>query len=353
MGKSSYKIECRQAGHETTVTTQKITADMDGQTITLPVPRPIYGSLNVESTPFATLYIDGKVVGETPCFVPEILIGQHEIKLTKASYADYVENVIIAKDERKQVKATLTKQDKEQPVASKANDSSEDLTFTVNGVSFTMKLVEGGTFQMGSSDSNAKSDEKPVHGVTLGNYYIGETEVTQVLWKAVMGSNPSHFKGDNFPVNQVSWNDCQEFISKLNQKTGQNFRLPTEAEWEYAARGGKKSNGYKYSGSNTIGNVAWNTEDNSETIHMVKTKSPNELGLYDMSGNVREWCQDWYGLYSSSSQTNPTGPSSGIARVLRGGDCGSDAWGCRVLLRNSSNPVVKCMSWGFRLALLE
>ena len=211
-------------------------------------------------------------------------------------------------------------------------------SFTVNGVTFTMIAVEGGTFQMGATSeqgSDADGDEKPVHTVTLSDYYIGETEVTQELWKAVMGSNPSIFSGyPQRPVELVSWNDCQEFITKLNELTGENFRLPTEAEWEYAASGGNKSQGYKYSGSNTIGNVAWYDDNSSSTTHDVKTKQANELGIYDMSGNVYEWCQDWYGSYSSGSQTNPTGPSSGSDRVHRGGSWYFNARSCRVSHRH-------------------
>ncbi|MBR5603832.1 MAG: formylglycine-generating enzyme family protein, partial [Bacteroidales bacterium] len=227
-------------------------------------------------------------------------------------------------------------------------------TITVKGVSFTMIAVEGGTFQMGATSeqgSDTDSDEKPVHSVTLSDYYIGETEVTQELWKAVMGENPSNFKGNNKPVERVSWNDCQEFIKKLNQLTGKNFRLPTEAEWEYAARGGNKSKGYKYSGSNTIGNVAWYTDNSSLRTHDVKTKRANELGIYDMSGNVYEWCQDWYGSYSSSSQTNPTGPSSGSSRVNRGGSWNFFARGCRVSNRYFSGPVDRYNDLGLRLVL--
>ena len=193
-------------------------------------------------------------------------------------------------------------------------------TISVNGVSFTMIAVEGGTFQMGATSeqgSDADNDESPVHSITLSDYYIGETEVTQELWETVMGSNPSNFKGSQKPVEQVSWNDCKQFITKLNQLTGKNFRLPTEAELEYAARGGNKSQGYKYSGNNTIDDVAWYKDNSNSKTHNVKTKSPNELGIYDMSGNVWEWCEDWYGNYSSDSLTNPTGPSSGYSRVLR------------------------------------
>ena len=230
-------------------------------------------------------------------------------------------------------------------------------TITVKGVPFTMIKVEGGTFQMGATSeqgSDVYDNEKPVHSVTLSDYYIGETEVTQELWQAVMGSNPSHFSGyPQRPVEYVSWNDCQEFITKLNNLTGKNFRLPTEAEWEYAARGGNKSQGYKYSGSNTIGDVAWYDCNSSSRTHDVKTKQANELGIYDMSGNVSEWCQDWYwcGSYSSNSQINPTGPSSGSCRVLRGGGWDGSARYCRVSNRSSIFPGYRDNSSGLRLVL--
>ena len=225
-------------------------------------------------------------------------------------------------------------------------------TFTVNGVSFKMIRVEGGSFLMGApgNDSEAFDWEKPQHRVTLSDYYIGQTEVTQALWTAVMGSNPSNWLGDNLPVERVSWYDCQTFITKLNQLTGKRFRLPTEAEWEYAARGGKQSMGYKYSGSNTIGYVAWYTENSSKT-HPVATKQPNELGLYDMSGNVWEWCQDWYGSYSSSAQSNPTGASFDSYRVNRGGSWLSSAGACRVSHRLINSPSYAFNFLGFRLAL--
>ncbi len=234
-------------------------------------------------------------------------------------------------------------------------------TFTVNGVSFTMIAVEGGTFTMGCTSeqgSDCYDWEKPAHAVTLSDYYIGETEVTVGLWRAVMGSDPSYFKkGDNYPVECVSWDDCQTFVQKLNsllssQLGGKRFALPTEAQWEYAARGGRKSNGYKYSGSNTIGNVAWYKDNSSSTTHPVATKSPNELGLYDMSGNVWEWCQDWYGSYTSSSQSNPQGASSGSLRVDRGGSLLNFARSCRVSYRGSSTPAYRFNDMGFRLVCL-
>lgn len=232
--------------------------------------------------------------------------------------------------------------------------------FTVNGVSFEMVKVEGGTFTMGATSeqgSDANYNEKPTHLVTLSDYYIGKYEVTQELWQAVMGNNPSSFKGNTKPVENVSWDNCQSFISKLNsllssQLGGKRFALPTEAQWEYAARGGKKSLGYKYSGSNTIDNVAWYYDNSGFTTHTVGTKSPNELGLYDMSGNVYEWCQDRYDRYSSSSQTNPVGPSSGSNRVQRGGSWFIDASYCRVSDRSYSAPSIRDGSLGFRVVLI-
>ncbi|MBQ9640595.1 MAG: formylglycine-generating enzyme family protein [Bacteroidaceae bacterium] len=238
---------------------------------------------------------------------------------------------------------------------------SGTITYTVKGVSFKMVSVSGGTFKMGAQktsssssnyDADAYDNEAPVHNVTLSDYQIGETEVTQALWVAVMGSNPSNWLGDNLPVETVSWNDCQEFITKLNAATGMTFRLPTEAEWEFAARGGTKSQGYKYSGSNTLGDVAWYTENSSSKTHAVGTKQANELGLYDMSGNVWEWCSDWYAsTYDSSAQSNPTGPTTGSSRVRRGGSWYNNSGSCRVTYRNFNTPTISSYYNGLRLAL--
>ena len=228
--------------------------------------------------------------------------------------------------------------------------------FTVNGVSFQMVEVQGGTFTMGATSeqgSEAESEEKPAHKVTLSDYYIGKTEVTQALWEAVMGNNPCNYEEDNLPVECISWNDCKTFISKLNSLTGKNFRMPTEAEWEYAARGGSKSRGYKYSGSNRLGNVAWYTDNSGDETHRVGKKSPNELGLYDMSGNVMEWCSDWYGDYSSAEQTNPKGPDSGTSRVCRGGSWFFNARICRCSYRRSYDPGYLSTDLGLRLCLSE
>lgn len=247
-----------------------------------------------------------------------------------------------------------TNQSSNSSTIGKSNYTPNLLTFTANGVSFRMVEVRGGTFRMGGTSeqgSDAESDEKPVHSVTLSSYYIGQTEVTQELWQAVMGNNPSTYKGSQKPVENVSWNDCQTFISKLNSLTGRNFRLPTEAEWEFAARGGNNSRGYKYSGSNNINDVAWYTSTTNDTgTRNVATKSPNELGIYDMSGNVWEWCSDWYGDYSSSSQTNPRGASSGSCRVDRGGSWDYNARYCRSSNRDFDTPGNRGSFLGFRLS---
>lgn len=232
-------------------------------------------------------------------------------------------------------------------------------TITVNGVSFTMVSVDGGTFWMGSpdDDGDASSWERPLHEVTLSSFAIGQTEVTQELWEAVMGTNPSYFKGSSLPVEGVSCNDCQEFLTKLNALTGRSFRLPTEAEWEYAARGGSLSRGYKYAGSDDIEAVAWYRDNSGNTTHTVGTKAPNELGLYDMSGNVRECCQDWLGYYANSPSTDPCNKSVGSYRMNRGGSYTSFAKYCRVAIRRDFSsgywrdfPDHYYMDHGLRLA---
>ncbi|MBR3455624.1 MAG: SUMF1/EgtB/PvdO family nonheme iron enzyme [Bacteroidaceae bacterium] len=243
---------------------------------------------------------------------------------------------------------------------------SSNKTFTVRGVTFAMVYVQGGTFQMGATselESDSFDDEKPSHSVTLSSYYIGETEVTQGLWEAVMGTTvsqqrdkksktwPLYGEGVNYPMYFITWDECKTFVSQLNSLTGQHFRLPTEAEWEFAARGGNKSKHYKYSGSNTLSTVAWCHDNSDKSTHPVKAKIANELGLYDMSGNVSEWCEDWYGSYSSGSQTNPAGPSSGSKRVSRGGCWENYERGCRVSCRYCDTPDYRIDCHGLRLAL--
>ena len=406
-----YQIESRLASHRSTRRELAVTPELTGQTITLTAPSPIYGTLDINSTPTdADIYIDGTKVGTTPMLLPECLIGQHTIKISKPGHSDYTTTITLDESATQDIncrlesgrpititapegadiyidnqKAATTRYEGtlsygnhsiyaaqagkktdtrtlNVPMGSGALESinlaffGAKKTFTVNGVQFTMMPVEAGTFTMGATSEqvNPDSDEKPTHQVTLtNNYYIGQTEVTQALWKAVMGRKPSRFMGDNRPVEKVSWNDCQKFITKLNSLTGQKFRLPTEAEWEYAARGGKKSQGYQYSGSNNLEEVAWYYDNSSSQTHDVATKQPNELGVYDMSGNVWEWCQDWYGSYSSTSQTNPTGATSGSNRVNRGGSWDYCAGYCRSSIRSNYSPDGADYCLGLRLVLSE
>ena len=317
------------------------------------------GKLYVTTTPAgATVTVDGQRIGTTPINAYELKKGSYNVKIAKDGYKEYTERITITAEPANinTVLAANPVQQQQKSTASVVDGKKH--TFTVNGVSFTMVAVAGGTFNMGSNDSEAYDNEKPVHSVTLGDYYIGETEVTQALWKAVMGSNPSDFKGSSNPVEQVSYDDCIDFVNELNTllagqlPAGRKFRLPTEAEWEFAARGGNKgkNNNYTYSGSNSIDAVAWYDRNSGDRTHPVKGKQPNELGLYDMSGNVSEWCYDWYGSYSSSPETNPQGPSSGFWRVLRGGDWFYDAQWCRVANRSGSRPGSRYYRYGLRLA---
>lgn len=239
---------------------------------------------------------------------------------------------------------------------SSSTNSTTGLSAELNKLINDMVYVSGGTFTMGGTSeqgNDAYTNEKPTHSVTLSSYYICKYEVTQALWRAVMGSNPSNFKGDNLPVECVSWNDCQTFINRLNSYTGRNFRLPTEAEWEFAARGGNYSRHYKYSGSNYIGDVAWYTDNSGSRTHPVGTKQANELGLYDMSGNVREWCSDMYGSYSSYTQTNPKGPNNVYNRVLRGGSWLDSARFSRSSNRENYAPRISDGRIGLRLVLSQ
>jgi len=354
----SYRLEARLDGYRTHQ--QYITvADNESRDINIPALERLTGTVMVSYRPIGSdVYVDGQKVGTSPGTFRSIGIGSHKVEIRKEGYVSVSQTVTVKENATSELSGTLT---------------GSNRTFTVKGVSFNMVYVEGGTFTMGATSeqgSETDSYEKPTHSVTLSSYYIGETEVTQALWEAVMGTNIRQQRdkaykewrisgeGANYPMYYITWNECQEFVRRLNSLTGQQFHLPTEAQWEYAARGGKKSRGYKYSGSNILDNVAWydgNTFDEGPNdpdygIHPVKTKSPNELGIYDMSGNVMEWCQDWFGDYSSSAQTNPTGPSSGSDRVQRGGDDGTYEWGCRLSSRFRENPSHPSPS-GLRLAL--
>ena len=345
-------------------------------------------SLIIRYTPStATVLVDNKMVrGNNGVAKTTLPIGQHSYIVACDGYESEEGTVKLKASVPSNLQITLMKesvgagivnqqqsenqQSSNTYVASSSNNSSgtpsvasgsNAISIPVkDGISIEMVKVEAGTFMMGATSEmkdsydDPDSDEKPVHQVTLTNdYYMGKYEVTQALWQAVMGSNPSNFKGDNLPVETVSWNDCQEFISKLNSLTGRKFRLPTEAEWEYAARGGKKSRSYQYSGSSNISDVAWYDGNSVNKTHPVGTKQANELGIYDMTGNVWEWCSDWYGFYSSSSQTNPTGADSGSSRVFRGGSWYGNARYCRLSFRDCTPPDCRGYNLGLRLALSE
>lgn len=230
-------------------------------------------------------------------------------------------------------------------------DDENTRTFSIDNVKFRMKRVEKGTFSMGATSEmeNPWDEEKPVHTVNITHdYWMGETEVTQALWETVMGKNPSEFKDPQIPVNNINWDDCHAFISKLNEQTGMKFRLPTEAEWEFAARGGNLSNHTQYSGSANAEEVAWCNTDEPEAV---ATKKPNELGIYDMTGNMWEWCEDYSGDYSAEIQTNPTGPASGYDRIYRGGGFNVRAWYGHISYRGFAAPSKKQNDLGLRLAL--
>ncbi|MBR5726065.1 MAG: SUMF1/EgtB/PvdO family nonheme iron enzyme [Muribaculaceae bacterium] len=237
----------------------------------------------------------------------------------------------------------------------------EIMKFTVGDETFAMIKVDGGTFMMGATpeqETEATDDERPVHEVTLSSFFIGQTEVSVGLWKTVMGYNPIPYYIPEYvpPVNAaaycLSWDKCQEFIAKLNEMTGRTFRMPTEAEWEFAARGGNHSHGYKYAGSDNLDEVALYSLSYGQRYPLVRTKIPNELGLYNMSGNVWEWCQDWFGAYGSESLVNPVGPESGTGRVIRGGSYFFlDPNYCRVSFRTDKDPATDNFYIGLRLVM--
>ena len=360
LGAGTYEFETRLAGHRSASQTRDITVSSEPISIRLQSPTPIYGEADISSSPaMADIYIDGTKRGQTPQLIDQLLIGQHQLRLSKQGYADYSGTININEGETASVNATMNKgannaAEQQQAInMPKEEVASLRKTITVGNVSFNMIRVDGGTFMMGatSEQENPENDEKPAHQVTLSTFYIGETEVTQELWQAVMGKNPSKYKGSQQPVEQVNWDDCLKFIVKLNKKTGLQFRMPTEAEWEFAARGGNKSQGCQYSGSDNIADVAWYTENSSFSTHDVKTKQPNELGIYDMSGNVEEWCQDWFERYNNGSFTNPIGPATGYNRICRGGGWDYYAKGCRVSNRISSKPSTRNELVGLRLVL--
>lgn len=310
--------------------------------LSLPMGREVAISSNKNDD---MIYVDDNYVGKSPLTVV-LSYGQHVIRAVR--------------DNRTSKKTiTITANGGDTSVVLEFNDNR---TFTVNGVTFEMVLVKGGSFTMGctSQIGDCDEDERPAHDVTLSDYYIGKYEVTQGLWRAVMGSEVTwnggwtgeYGRGDNFPVYRMSWEECQEFVRRLNQKTGLSFRLPTEAEWEYAARGGEKSQGYRYCGSNNLSSIAWYSYNGGSMAHPVGLKAPNELGIYDMSGNVCELCHDWYGNYSRTNQTNPTGPNKGEYRSCRGGSWYHGDRCALVSHRNYATTDNRDASYGFRIVLI-
>ncbi|WP_308591763.1 formylglycine-generating enzyme family protein [uncultured Prevotella sp.] len=319
----------------------------------------------------ATVLVDNKMVKGTNGVASTTLpVGQHSYIVFCDGYDSEEGMVKLKASTPSNLQITLSKEATaiqqspvsqptvaQEPVAQTPVTNVDNISIPVkDGISIEMVRVEAGTFTMGATAEmeNPLINEKPAHQVTLTNdYYIGKYEVTQALWQAVMGNNPSKFKGENLPVEKVSWDDCQEFLSLLNRITSKTFRLPTEAEWEYAARGGNKNRDYQYSGSNNILDVAWCLENSERTTHPVGSKQPNELGIHDMSGNVREWCQDWQNPYLPYSKTNPTGGMGGFRRINRGGSWYGYASCCRLSYRGADTPDERDYDLGLRLVLSE
>ena len=394
----SHVVEIRKEGYDSyadmvTVKNGEVNRQMENVKLTeIRVP---VGSMELSSSPSgAIITINGRQYGQTPKTLTGFEVGTYTVYFSKEGYHN-LEQIVEIKDGKKEtLSVTMTKSTVAQqpvPVTPTATAQGGNRTFTVNGVIFEMVSVKGGTFTMGCTSEqggDCRNNESPAHSVTLSDYYMGKFEVTVALFRAFVnetgyrtdadkggwsyiwtGSSWEKKSGvnwrcdvngkvrgsseDNHPVIHVSWNDAVEFCNWLKRKTGSSFRLPTEAEWEYAARGGANSRGYKYSGSNSIDDVAWYYDNAGGKTYAVGTKSPNELGIYDMTGNVWEWCEDWYGDYSGGRQTNPKGPSSGSLRVLRGGSWCYLAGGCRVSSRHSDYPGYRCNYYGFRLALVH
>ncbi len=316
--------------------------------------KPMFGMLSITSMPEsdADVFVDGEWRGKTPLTLDKLKSGTYRVRVAKSRYLPYEQAATVADGETTRLPVTLKPNFADITLSTTSTASNQSIT--AGGVTFDMIYVAGGTFTMGCTaeqGSDCHGLESPSHSVTLSGYHIGKFEVTQALWYAVMGDNPSYRQGDNLPVEQVSWASCQTFISRLNSLTGKQFRLPTEAEWEYAASGGAQSRGYKYSGSHTPGEVAWYTTNSGSRTHEVGSKQPNELDIYDMSGNVWEWCSDWYGGYGSNPQSNPTGDASGWFRVYRGGGWSGGAHACRVSARRGASPGNSICNIGLRLVL--
>ena len=354
-----YIVETRLQGHNSAFTTITIAEGDANVAYTLNNPTPKYGALIIDGDPIdAMIWIDNEQKGITPMVFNKMLVGEHRVRVAKDGYTYNDQLVTIEEDRDNVVTYSLNQMDGDISHANMSlfNNSSANMhVFKVKDISFGMVKVEAGTFIMGATSEQREdmnNNEIPIHQVSLSDFYLGQTEVTQALWQAVMGTNPSSFPSNlSNPVENVSWEDCQVFIRKLNQLTGQTFRLPTEAEWEFAARGGADTISYKYAGDSIPNNVAWFVGNSLQTTHIVAMKAPNQLGLYDMSGNVCEWCQDWYGDYEMSNQKDPKGPASGSYKVYRGGSWYFDARYARVSQRNHHTPTFSNYNIGLRLAL--
>lgn len=277
--------------------------------------------------------------------------AERELLVSKRKAIDSTKTIHELRAEIEQLKSRIEELSSPEP----ENNTTQDFSDLIGKESTNMIFIEGGTFQMGSAEDDSESydNEKPQHEVSLSDFYLAKYPVTQGLWRAVMGSDPekSYFKGcGNCPVEGVSWTDAEEFLKKLNSQTNKSYRLPSETEWEYAARGGVESKGYKYAGSNDPKKVAWYDENSDEKTHQVGDLASNELGLHDMSGNVWEWCQDWYDDYPAGPQIDPQGPENGNPRVVRGGSWSGAAQYCRVASRRHVPPGSRLSLVGFRLA---
>jgi formylglycine-generating enzyme required for sulfatase activity len=337
---SDYLVEVKKDGYE--ALRERITIER-GQSLTRSYSLIRHtGNLLVNVSPVdAKVSISGEGLAsyefEGIKSLKQVPVGNYTVKVEKQGFKTL--NKAITIENNKTLQRTFT-----------LEEGSDDVDFT-NSIGMEFVYVKAGSFQMGNSEGG--SDQKPIHKVEITkDFYIGKYEVTQIQWLTILGGNPSRFNGSTLPVETVSWNDVQAFIQKMNQKEGKElYRLPTEAEWEYAARGGKQGKGYRYAGSNDINEVAWYGTNSGNKTHEVGTKDSNELGIYDMSGNVREWCQDLYSgsYYSQSSGKDPKGPRSGQAHVIRGGSWFSSRSYVGVADRYDYGPTYSSGNLGFRL----
>jgi formylglycine-generating enzyme required for sulfatase activity len=323
---------------EYTVTIEKPEFTRVVQKITVNDVKPVKLEVNLHSGREVTLdtnptgakvYINQNFMGITPLKI-WLKFGTHLVKFEKDEMS-LVENITVAQSTRRPIVFDLKV----------SNDPFEN----------QMVFVKGGSFRMGDTFGDGIKEERPIHQVTLNDFYISKYEVTQAQWKTIMGNNPSHFAGcDECPVERISWLDIMEFIAKLNELTGKFYRLPTEAEWEYAAKGGQESRGFRYAGRNNINFVAWYSGNSGGRTHPVGKMEPNELGLYDMSGNVWEWVYDWFDFYTDTPKINPTGPKDGDFKIVKGGSWFGYIGGSRVACRGSDDQSNKRSYIGFRVA---